>query len=544
MNLKNIDIYKYSLDKELPGGEYWQLLEADNNELKRFFWLPDLFRLLTQIQDNTLKDQLKSKFLSLLDLEKNSFAGYLSTEYFTPDEIKSVFKTALNKRLNNYSGPVRFWIIEDSLFLIQRINDVEWQSTEIYKLFDLLDTLDSEYIPNKQKAISRLIIDIKDSNIRKTLLKRYSKDLSQEYLDLIRIESNPNYIKEKSKQFKDICIGIDPRITIGPEIELNHRTFGREGFDISSQQDIGDYHSTTDATVPNGKEFISPKFHDTPDELSIFCAVCDTLKELGYEAYDINVAGQINIGIDYLDTAESLLQFWELFCNSEELLYHICNPEGSILRQPVYNTSRFKAISGELGTQVISEDISRKEVIRMLSAGTSSTLPGIIHKKNSICLRDGNRFEIRIPNGSEDYQVWIDNIRLFAKMVEVSKEISNVVEGKDVSKNSLKKLELKESLKDESLTLEEKLFILMDLLFDDDKIKQIYVDRFYALEEIIAKTGNKIYKPLHCISDSGFGVVDFQRIYHSQISRSEDGSLKLPTINQHSRFQDFSYDYH
>ena len=538
-----LDFYNYSPQKELPGGEYWQLLQiTDNDLLNTIIDSPSLcFKLLNQIQNPTLKQQLKSKFVSLLNLQGYDFFYCLDPSLFSLDEIKDIVSTALNIRLNNYSGEVSFFLLKEAIYFIQRINDIKWQKNEIDKIFDLLSLQTQSYYPSRPKAISNLILSIRDTSLKNQFIQKYSEELPLEYLNLIKIESDPEYISKKSKNFRHVCIGINPEIKLGAEIELNHKTFGTGGFRLTSQKNIGQYISSSDATVPNGDEFTSPIFHDTPEELSVFCAVCDTLKELGYEAYDINVAGQINIGIDYLNTAESLLQFWELFCNSEELLYHICNPEGSIMRQHVYNNSRFKAVSGAIGTRIIPEDISREEVIRMLSADKDSTLPGIIFKKNSICLRDGNRFEIRIPNGSEDYRVWIDNIRLFAKMVEVSKTLSNVLEGTNTSAASIQKLELKEALKDSTISLEEKLFVLMDLLFDDDKIKEIYVNRFYSLEAEILKTGTRIYEPTYCISDSGFDVVDFQRVYNSQVSRSDYGCLKVPNMQSQIRDNEHGY---
>ena len=539
MNIQEFDPYRYYSEKEQPDGEYWQLLEFDATSINYIGLVPLFHNILANIQNPILLQALKDKLVPLLDLQSSYFFDYLNPKIFSQHEIMAIVQSALNLKLNNYSGDIPFFKLQEAINLIQRIENVEWQRTEFDKIFCLLESQHKTFYPSRSKALSNLLLSIKDGSIREEFLKKYSKDLSQEYLDLIRIQGDPEYISKKAQNFRNISIGIAPQITIGAEIELNHKTFGTFGFQLASQTNIGKYYSSSDATVPNGDEFVSPKFHDIPEELSVFCAVCDTLKELGYEAYDINVAGQINIGIDYLDTAESLLQFWELFCNCEELLYHICNPEGSIMRQSVYNNSRFKAISGKIGTQTIPEDITRDEVIKMLSPDNSSSLPGLIYKKNSICLRDKNRFEIRIPNGSEDFMVWIDNIRLFAKMVEISKVLSNVLEGKDTSETSLQKLELKESLKDESLTLEEKLFILMDILFDDDHIKEIYVNRFYALEAEILRTGTRKYEPVGLISDTGFGVVDFQRQYHSQINRSEDGSLSIPSAQATPRISDY-----
>mgnify|MGYP003297697871 CR=1 FL=1 len=50
-----------------------------------------------------------------------------------------------------------------------------------------------------------------------------------------------------------------------------------------------------------------------------------------------------------------------------------------------------------------------------------------LYKKNSVCLRGTNkydyRFEFRIPNGGCNYETWIDNIRLYGKMMEKAKSL-------------------------------------------------------------------------------------------------------------------------
>ena len=71
----------------------------------------------------------------------------------------------------------------------------------------------------------------------------------------------------------------------------------------------------------------------------------------------------------------------------------------------------------------------------------------------------------------------------------------------------------REELREEDKSLEEKLYILMDMIFlDDDKSKQIYTNRFYALEEKIEETKTDKY-----IRNGKFGPVEFEEVYESQI---------------------------
>lgn len=359
------------------------------------------------------------------------------------------------------------------------------------------------------------------------MIKKYSNNLSKEMLKLMEIESNPDYISKKTENYRNLQIGIAPEIKIGLEVEANNDVLNGRVINLYNQQNIGDYYATRDATVPNGMEIISPIIHDNPDELRKFAAVLDTIKEVGCysDKQEMNTGAQINIGLDYLDSAEAIIQFYELYGNVEELLYHISNPEGEMMRQAVYNNSRMKPFSGEIGTQIIPEDITREEVIEMFQPGNEKSLPGLEFKKNSICLRGENeanyRLEYRIPNGTVDYTTWVNNIRLIGKMVEVSKTLGDIVSGKvEPTDKQQQMLSDKEALKDSTLSLEEKLYVLMDILFDDDKTKQIYTNRFYALEQAISRDyakGQQIYQPSGVISDRSFGMMDFQRQYISTL---------------------------
>ena len=365
-----------------------------------------------------------------------------------------------------------------------------------------------------------------------------ANNTSKEYLKLVEIENNDTYIYEKSKNYNGIKIGINPNIKIGLEIEANNEVLKDRIFNIETQSKIGEYKSSTDSTVPFGIEVKTPIIHDTEEDLSIFAAVLDTLKEQGYYKREefMNVSGQINIGLDYLDSAESIIQFFELYGNVEELLYQISNPEGEVIRQSVYANSRMKAISGIIGKQTISEDITREEVIEMLQPDKDKSISGLRFKRDSICIRENEeetdpdckyRLEYRIPNGSLDCTTWIDNIRLIGRMVEVSKILGDTVIGKmEPTEKQLKLLSDKEELKNEQLDLESKLYRLMDILFDDDETKQIYTNRFYSVQRMILQNENDSVRKYSKVmpTESAFGILHFQRHYQTMIGK-EYGSL-------------------
>ena len=281
-----------------------------------------------------------------------------------------------------------------------------------------------------------------------------------------------------------------------------------------------------------GREVDTPVFHDTPEEIAVFRAMLETMEEQGYY-YDEdieNASGQINIGIDYFNSALALSIFYELFCNSEELLFHIANKEGQLTRQQVYVNSKFKPVSERVGQRVIDEEISFEDMVSYLTAPDDmrnrkkeKSIESLLFKRDSICLRDRNRFEIRIFNGSTEFKVWKENILLMGKMAEISNRCADVILLKEEATMADEEmLELREELRDIDLPLEEKLYVLMDLLFRErDDLKQIYIDRFYILKQIIEETKTTKYQDKPYRMEKAFGEVEFKKIYQSRIENSK-----------------------
>jgi hypothetical protein len=357
------------------------------------------------------------------------------------------------------------------------------------------------------------------------------------------MKKNRYYVYDKYLRFidEDIDIGIDPRISIAPEIEANN-DYGIQ-IELDKQNGFEEYVVTKDATVPDGNEvFPRYPFHNTKKDVAKFCALCETMEELGYYYSESmqNAAGQINLGLDYLDTKEAILNFYEIYGNCEELLFYISHEEGQLFRQDVYVNSRIKAISEIIGTRILDEELSRENVIKLFNSSLGdddNTIKGLQYKKNSVCLRGtcdkDYRLEFRIPNGGCSYKTWIDNIRLFGKMFEISKKLADMMKKDYLSDEEEHLLKLKISLQDNSLSLEEKLAILMDLLFEDDNIKQIYYNRYISTIKKIKETDSRKYVNSYYSTEPNFDKVEFIGQYHSRLGYdySGDGVIEYDPIS-------------
>lgn len=525
----------YDKDSELPGGDYWKFLDATLEELQECgIYFFDFMRVWNNLKNEELKMKMRDKLASIIIDKGISYDG-LSTclEIFTSDEIKMSFVNMFNNKISGYLSSeenIRRYNadIMSYIYTLRYVNNYEWELSFIINILDKIKNYNNksllieiiEYKKNNKEMYDKLVID-------------YYEYLPEEYRVMIRMRNDSSFLYNKALRFKkeNLDIGIDPRISIAPEIEAN----GKYPFDLDLCRQMGfdgEFRVGSDATVPNGNEIVPVRpFHNNPDDVSKFCALCDAMREVGYYYDEVNgnAAGQINLGLDYLDTKEAILAFYEIYGNCEELLYYISSEEGQIFRQSIYSSSRIKPLSEIIGKRVIDEDLSRGEVIRLFSNDNSrdSGIKGLSYKKNSVCLRGTNnsdyRFEFRIPNGGCNYKTWIDNIRLYGKMMERAKQIADLMKKEYLTPEEENLIRLKIDLQDMNLSLEDKLDLLMELLFEDEEIKQIYYRRYNATLRKIRETGTDNYSNLYGYHEPSFDEVEFVEHYESRLDPEYDG---------------------
>ncbi|MBP3707925.1 MAG: hypothetical protein J6J36_04890 [Clostridia bacterium] len=540
-----------------------------NSEKSQDFEIYSYPYLIRKINDENLKQRAQAKLIqiALQDYDISAVEYILENLNMPQEEKNPVYIELLEKRLkkinldeikdseNDISYRLSifgdFQRIFSNLHLVE--DDAKWKKNFIDKCSEALDGYLEWYIGSyeggrESRIINehlRYILYCENPGDVNILMEKWGTEFQDDYKKIVELHCNKNYIMDRanSYSFDEVDLGVDEDLTIGTEIEINQKN-RHALYPLNEQIGIEEWTTRPDATVPDGNEFISPPMRNTPEDMCKFKAILETLKETGHyfdysEKFNSNASGQINIGLDYLDTAESILTFFELYGNAEEILYHIANPDGQITRQPVFDNSRMNPISTQIGKVSVDEDISRDETIRMLSGFDDIRMK---HKKMSICIRDGlvkgrARLEWRMPNGSCEFEVWKANIKLIAKIVEKSKEIANIKLKSDITPEEEEKLMLFESLKTEKYKDEmdykrrnlfeplnyneindEKLVDFLDLIFEDENDKKVYFDRYYMTEQSIERTGtNKYYPYSRCDNPGqGFKMVQFERVYRSR----------------------------
>ncbi len=121
-----------------------------------------------------------------------------------------------------------------------------------------------------------------------------------------------------------------------------------------------------------------------------------------------------------------------------------------------------------------------------------------------------NTVEFRVANGSINPEVWIENAKLYGRIIQMSEILAQIEKKVDRTPEEQRLLDLKEMLKDKELPENEKLEILMDLLFTDEKDKDIFRQRYEANLKAIQEKEQEPdgTNPLACMEFAD--VVDFR----------------------------------
>lgn len=83
----------------------------------------------------------------------------------------------------------------------------------------------------------------------------------------------------------------------------------------------------------NGVELVSPILRDNTEDIEDIYAVCNMLQKAEQEVGGC-CGGHVHIGSDYLTSKESYANLFEIWGNTERILFVISNEKGDI---PRYN---------------------------------------------------------------------------------------------------------------------------------------------------------------------------------------------------------------
>ena len=380
-------------------------------------------------------------------------------------------------------------------------------------------TLESDEQRLKQLRESNLTNETNISTIIATLnndeIKLKQLEKTEDILNATIIQmslSDREKIKEifKRPSQKYSKIGLDENMTIGMEIEsegamsrpiirIKKLLKRREG-----EEEIG-WETKSDASLKRGVEVVSPILTDNEEDIEDLYIICSMLQRCGNEANE-RCGGHIHIGANYLKSKEAFINLFEIWGNAEEVICKMSNAKNIVPRFSLQEYARpispriNKAI--EKGSINLENEDDLDSFIEKVQKAQGSRYCGL----NLWNINNGkDAIEFRISNGTIDPDTWIENARLYGRIVEIAEKLAEIEKNSIKSNEEKRLLSLKEYLK-KDISENDKMEVLLNLLFSKEE-RQLYRERYISTIENL-KEIEEDYNPF---SDISFSKVDFKK---------------------------------
>ena len=483
----------------------------------------DLKRVMEELKSEDIKYEYLCSVYSIM----NHF--YLEQTAAIFKDNKHIIKFYLNKiRYSKYSVDYVKRVLNDTAksYFLKDFNDEE-KATIILYIQDkniLKKYVDAPYLYKYRSTIvartedTNLILDkfiqidsltfklnlinkVKDNDLKKMLICMLDdKNLMEFLISNETTLSNNDFVKKLCE-----TTIINPNITIGVELEAcneNIKNFNK------TKTVFNDFNIKQDLSVKSGFEIVSPILHYNLTDMNKLYQVCELLKRCNFYT-DQSCGGHIHIGASYFTSKEDYYMLVYLYSNVENILYYITDKEGTIKRSSV---ERFAMKSKEEYLKAIDEGLFNKEhfnseITDVFNEINKDRYKGLNFK--NIGNADKNTIEFRMPNGEIEFSELLANIKLFARLIEMSHELVQIDKTNEIKEKALKLSHTKDE--------EEKLLLLLEILFPNPTDRIIYLKRYktnYALtlkanEELASSLRDKLF----------YEVVDYDEENHSLVKK-------------------------
>ena len=326
----------------------------------------------------------------------------------------------------------------------------------------------------------------------------YKPDNVMAVKDILESRNNIKVMNKYSNNATK-TLGLPKEMTIGVELE----TEGEFSAVLLKKRTImNDWKSKYDGSIKKGVEVVSPILHDTEEDMKSLEIICNAMQKAGFVATE-KCGGHIHIGAEYLENnpqaLENLTTIWN---ECEELFYKMANEKGVIPREGIktYAKTSHSYIEEMFpeGKIEIKDQSDFEEICSVLTAEEQKYWGLNLGHYGE---KDKNTIEFRMPNGTINPQTVKENIKLFGSLMQVSKEMALNPEYKKEEFNKIK---------DRGLTEGEKEKALLNLLFKDEKTKNIFWERWDSVKD------EHIFEEL-----SGSGTPTFERGNYKIASKEE-----------------------
>lgn len=358
--------------------------------------------------------------------------------------------------------------------------------------------------------ISTIIATLNNDEIKLKQLEKTEDILNATIIQMSL--SNREKVKEifKRPSQKYSKIGLDENMTIGMEIEsegamsrpiirIKKLLKRREG-----EEEIG-WETKSDASLKRGVEVVSPILTDNEEDIEDLYIICSMLQRCGNETNE-RCGGHIHIGANYLKSKEAFINLFEIWGNAEEVICKMSNAKNIVPRFSLQEYARpispriNKAI--EKGSINLESEEDLDSFIEKVQKAQGSRYCGL----NLWNINNGkDTIEFRISNGTIDPDTWIENARLYGRIVEIAEKLAEIEKNSIKSNEEKRLLSLKEYLK-KDISENDKMEVLLNLLFSKEE-RQLYRERYISTIKNL-KEIDEDYNPF---SEISFSKVDFKK---------------------------------
>lgn len=300
-------------------------------------------------------------------------------------------------------------------------------------------------------------------------------------------EIQNKWVNEKTKLIKNLSriatkvysekeIKLMKKLFIGVELEaegINYKNVKKIVAQMPVKKHIWTgWNIDRDGSLGNGTEIISPILDNSENSMNELRYICDFMNTIGLYTSS-SCGGHIHFDSGILGKNvkawENLITIWN---EAEEIFFKMSNDIGNVPRKTINiyakkESSNILSIYPDGCIRLKSENDLEKLVKKMTpDRYYGINLSNLGNLKNTI--------EFRLPNGTINYRVVRENIKLFGSLLIIAKELTNGEEKLYKKFEYFKRHNISEALKVEAL---------LDILFEKEEDKQIYRNRWDSVKD-------------------------------------------------------------
>lgn len=409
-----------------------------------------------------------------------------------------------------------------------KLSEIELQiktlELKIKEIEENINVLMNNLLIKEQKGVIGVVNFIEYQSGLSESEQIYAKQCIKNIIkEMYKKELEESQSKCKSEIFlpEDVTVGVEIEcLAIGGissyQIDKNGINLGNLsgvirglGWRVKGDESIVWYNANGERRSNDGIESVSPILTGSnKNSTEDIRGVCSFLKLYNQEIND-TCGGHIHIGADYLTNAQAYINLLELWCNNEEIFYNICNKEGEVIREGAVRKEKPQAVPI---SKVLLQEIKQGKFKIELTDDVNSIKSKLVELQNNnpadsnkdpnntISIRQrGINFchlkedsigtiEFRLANGTIDSDVWCQNINLFGGLVVISQELSQIQmkDSQELTFEEQRKLKLYYDItENETISEEEKVQGLTELLIPQEKDREIYLKRYEVNNELL-----------------------------------------------------------